>query len=139
MIGRRPRAATLGLLTLAAVSACTSSEPVTDADKRETESTLAAAMTALSDAAAGGHPPLRPSARDLKQLGVDIPPAVSVGSFERVGRGASTTYQLCLVHDGGYWVAASSDSPTELQSGDGGRCRLHFGTATTPPGEQERG
>jgi len=74
MKGGRPRAATLGLLTLAAVSACTSSDAVTAADKRETASTLAAAMTALSDATAGGDPPLRPSARDLKQLGVDIPP-----------------------------------------------------------------
>lgn len=135
MTGGRRLAAILGLLALATVSACTSSDSVTAADKRETESTLAAAMTALSDAANSGHPPLRPSARKLKHLGVDIPPAVSVGFLERVGRGASTTYRLCLVHDGGYWVAASSDSPAELQSGDGDRCRLDVGTATSPPGE----
>jgi hypothetical protein len=68
MIGRRRLAAILGLLTLATVSACTSSDSVTAADKRETESTLAAAMTALSDAAKGGHPPLRPC-RQRSNLG----------------------------------------------------------------------
>ena len=135
MVGTRSLAAALGAVTLAAFSACTSPDSVTTADKRETESTLTGALTALSDAARGGHPPLRPSARKLKQLGVDLPPAVSVGAVERVGQGASVTYRLCLVHEGGYWVAASSESPTEFQSGDGDRCQLDFGTATTPPGE----
>lgn len=129
---RKGRGAAVGVL-LVITSACSSAHPEVTAEEAravllEAQAQFSAPMDQIHKA--GDPYPRFMTEQQLRRLDVRLPPRVSIGSYAAdpmTAKGPGPGYQMCFIHDAGYWLAAHSERRDSRSEGTGSACPQDHG------------